>query len=981
MRQSDMTGVVARCAVAGALAVGLALSAVVPVLAQGRQTGTLRGAARDSSGAVLPGVTVEVTSDALQGARSTVTDLNGNYEILGLPNGRYEVSFNLESFAEVSNAVVVPLGGTVEANVSMQIGTVSETVDVVGVVPTPLSTTEISQNITSDEVQALPLGRDPFQIAELAPGLTTNTQNGGQFTIGGSFGYDNVILVDGVDIIDNVFADAENLFIEDAIEESQILTSGISAEYGRFSGGVINVVTKSGGNAFSGSFRANLNKPDWVEETPFEKAQGNERTGALADNSTYETTLGGPLLRDRLWFFYANRFENVSEDETLPVTGLAFERALENRRNQIKLTGTVSPGHTLEGSYLRNSTSETNVPFSFSIDPAAVVTERTPNDLWVATYRGAATSSLFLEGQVSRKRFGFRDQGGTSTDIRDSPFINPFRLGHYSAPFFDSTDPEDRDNRQVTGSATYFLSTDQGSHSIKGGFEHFQSSVTGGNSQSSTGFVFLADYVVDANGVPEVDAQGRLMPIFQPFGALYFNFFAQRGASVDVNTLSFYVNDNWQVNDHLSFNLGVRSETVSSSTADNVGEFDAGTVVPRLGVAYDPFGDGRFTLQSTYSHYSGKYTELQFSQSTNVLRPDEVDRLYTGPPGQGLDFAPGFDLDNYTITTFSDFPARNIRVDDDLQSPLTKELTVSAGGQLGASGYAKVTYINRRASDFIEDFFTLDGGTTQIVQDGVDFGAVTNRQIRNTDLLSRDYDAIEVQARYQVTSSFLVDGTYTGQIKNDGNFEGETRNRPSIASNAFDFPEITPAARYFPTGRLDEFQRHKLRLWGIYNLGLGRYGHVDVGGLWRVNSGLAYSLQSTGTGTFPAQQAVLDAAGYVSGPEPTSRNIFYADGRGSETFEGYGLFDLSVNYDIPIWESLSPWFKVEIFNLSNNDKQIAFDTTVQPDESGPVDALGIPTTFVEGASFGQATSPNHFPQYLPGVSGLRAFQLAFGVRF
>ena len=107
-------------------------------------------------------------------------------------------------------------------------------------------------------------------------------------------------------------------------------------------------------------------------------------------------------------------------------------------------------------------------------EPVTLVNPKTPNDLWVATYRGAVSSSLFIEGQVSRKEWGVRDRGGTSTNIVDSPFLSVQRgLGHYNAPFFDSADPEDRNNRQITASATYFLPTETGTHSIKGGFEHF----------------------------------------------------------------------------------------------------------------------------------------------------------------------------------------------------------------------------------------------------------------------------------------------------------------------------------------------------------------------------------------------------------------------------------------------------------------------------------------------------------------------------
>ena len=475
------------------LSLVLILSIGTQARAQGRQTGTLRGTAQDSTAAVLPGVTVTVTSDALQGSRTTVTDLNGNYEIIGLPPGQYTASFALQGFTSVDAPVTVPLGRMAEVNVSMQVGAVAEVIQVIAVVPTPLATTETSQNIIYDEINHLPMGRTVHLIAELAPGLTNNTPNLRQVAINGAFAYETVYLIDGVDINDNLFGSPNDLFIEDAIEETQVLTSGISAEYGRFAGGVINVVTKSGGNRFSGSFRTNLYRPDWTARTPFEKENDTERTGNLKDNTTYETTVGGPIVQDRLWFFYANRRERQALSETFDESGIAYVRGEKNDRNQIKFTGTLVPGHSLEGSYMRNTTAQDHRPsFGFSIDPATLISRTLPNDLWVATYRGAVTNRLFIEGQVSRREFGFRDSGGTSTDILDSPFITVTQgLGHFNAPYFAASDPEDRNNRQYTASATYLLPTNTGTHSIKGGFEHFQSTNTGGGSQTSTGSVFV----------------------------------------------------------------------------------------------------------------------------------------------------------------------------------------------------------------------------------------------------------------------------------------------------------------------------------------------------------------------------------------------------------------------------------------------------------------------------------------------------------
>ena len=335
----------------------LAIASGTVTHAQGRQTGTVRGTVRDVQGLAVPGVVVTVHSPALQGQRTARSGLRGGYEIPGLPPGVYTISFTMNGFTEVAEQAVVPLGGTALANVALEPATVSETVQVVAVIPSAIASTEISANITADNVDSLPIGRDIFKISELAPGVTGNASSAEQLTINGGFGYDNVFLIDGVDVNDNIFGTAHDLFIEDAIEETQVLTSGISAEYGRFTGGVVNTITKSGGNQFSGSFRTNLYKPNWTALTPFEKAAGQDgRSGELSDNTTYETTLGGPLVLDRLWFFYANRVERVADDQTFGVTGLGYARTTNNDRNQLKLTGTVAPGHVLEGSYMRNST-------------------------------------------------------------------------------------------------------------------------------------------------------------------------------------------------------------------------------------------------------------------------------------------------------------------------------------------------------------------------------------------------------------------------------------------------------------------------------------------------------------------------------------------------------------------------------------------------------------------------------------------------
>ena len=974
--------------IASGIGLALALALAADAAGQGRQTGTIRGAAVDSQGLSLPGVTVTVGSPSLQGTRTAVTDINGNYALPQLPPGGYSVVFEFSGFGAVEEIATVPLGGEVGVNAVMAPADVTETVQVMGVVPAEVHTTETASNIASDEVNALPMGRTPFAIAAIQPGLNTNTPNAGQLAINGSFAYDNVYLVDGVDTNDNLFGTSNALYVADAIEETQVLTSGISAEYGRFSGGVINVITKSGGNAFSGSWRTNYDKPTWEGLNPHEVENEVEREDVL--NQTHEVTLGGPIARDRLWFFSSFRRARITDSDSFGQTGISYSERDNNDRHQIKLTATLAPGHTLSGQYMRNQTARFASPtFGFSITPDTQNDATRPNDLFVTTYRGSVSRNVFAEAQVSQKRFGFRGGGGDQTAIGHSPFVTLTQeLGHYNAPYFDATDPADRNNLQVTGNVTWYRGTESlGSHNVKVGFESYRSTLTGGNSQSSTGYVFDADYKVDANGDP-VLVNNRLIPVFSTFESLIEHWIPSRGARVDISTTSFFLNDTWALNDHLSFNLGVRGELVSSAaTPGDITTVDTRAIVPRLAASYDPLGDGRYSIQTTYSHYSGKYSEAQFAENTNVGNPSLLYGYYIGPSHEcpGLPTAtaadcPGLDPANY-VTFLGRFPTQNVFTDERLNSPVTEEFTLSSGATLGTRGYFQTTYVRRRARSFVENYQDLTTGTTTLTDPatGDEYGTFTNKVYRNPgdlgddpDVLQRNYDGLQIETRYRLFDDLLLNGSWTIQLRNEGNFDGEGTNTPGASSVYGDWPEVTPADRFYPWGRLYDYQQHRARVWGIYTLGMESLGDLAIGGFWRYDSAENYSLASSSFRVTPEQQAMLDELGYVDGP--SSRTLYYSAGRGSELYKGSGRFDLSLHYDIPVWRSLRPWLKIEWYNLINNDKLLYFNTTVRPAADGPRDALGIPTTYIEGDRFGEATSAGDY-------RAARSFLVAWGFRF
>lgn len=944
-----------------------------PLHAQGVQTGTLTGRVESTDGLPLPEATVAVTSSALQGERSTTSDVNGVYVFRSLPPGRYNVRITRPNFSSSEQTVDVPLGATATLDAILPLAQLAETV-VVEAAPPPVTNPTAGTNIRSDEVNLLPVGRTPLLITELAPGLTNNTPNAGQVTISGGFGYDNVFLIDGVDVGDTLLGTINDVFIEEAIEEVQVLTSGISAEYGRFSGGVVNIITKSGGNSFAGSYRTTFTNPSWTEETPLEKGRGTKRRDKLS--TFHEVTLGGPIVRDRLWFFGAGRFENFSTSSSLPQTGIPFTSTRDNKRYEAKLTGAVRPGQTLQGTFVDNRVHRKGEPvLSFSVDPATFISPSTPNHLVVLTYNGALSSRMLATAQFSRKHFATEGVGGTSRNIVDSPFLTASApLLQYNAPHFDASDPEQRNNRQLTANLSYFLSSPRaGSHDFKGGIEQFTSTRIGANAQSSTSFVFISNFKTDAAGKPAFDANGRLIPRFVPGGSAVQRWLPTRGAQFDMTTTSLYFRDRWVASPHLTMDLGLRYEHAGSEATGTTQGVDTHTIVPRVGASYDLAADGQTVFQATYGRYAGKYNDQQFSRNTNVGNSDRYTTVYFGPPGEGRDFAPGFDVTTYRIVVAGAFPALNIRFDEDLSSSVTQEFTLAAGRTFGARSYGKLIYVQRNVLNFVEDFITIANGTAPIVIDGVTVGQLDNVVYRNSDEPRRKYKALEFLGSHSVRDRLLVSGQWTVQLENDGNFEGEAPNPTS--SPLGDYPEIIVAARSAPTGRLDDFQRHKIRIWANYSVPVGRFGTLDVAPLFRYNSALTYSLVATNVPLSAVQRA--RDPGYAGVP---AQLLFFGE-RGSQRFEGYGLFDLALTYSAPLWRTARPWIKFEALNLFNNQKLIAWDTAIAPDNAGPKDADGLPTEFIRGPRFGTATANSHFPRPRPGADGGRMLQFAVGLRF
>src|SRR5688500_17302398 len=289
--------------------------------------GTLSGRVTDQQGAAVPGVTVTVTNAQSGEPRVYVTDDNGQWVAPDLNPGRYNVAFELTGFARVErNDISVALGRAFELDAQMRVGQLTETVQVIAEAAPLVDTrsTLISHNVTAEEIDRLPKGRSFQSIALTAPSVNSGEVEGG-FQVNGASGAENSFTVDGVVTNSLINGQSRQNTVFEYLQEVQVKTSGISAEYGGALGGVISAVTKSGGNTVRGEghyyFEGSALSAAPVKRLILEPR--NEQTTFYTQDEEQPTrhqefggSVGGPIIRDRLFFFgsYSPRHE---KDERL----------------------------------------------------------------------------------------------------------------------------------------------------------------------------------------------------------------------------------------------------------------------------------------------------------------------------------------------------------------------------------------------------------------------------------------------------------------------------------------------------------------------------------------------------------------------------------------------------------------------------------------------------------------------------------------
>jgi outer membrane receptor protein involved in Fe transport len=959
--------------------------------AQGVGTTSSLSGTVTSDGNPLPGVTVTVQSPALQGTRTAVTGSGGGYNFASLPPGSYTVKYSLEGMQPISVHVQLQLAESSHKDIEMKVSAVSEAITVSAAAPAVLETTEVARNFTQKQISELPVRRNVRDTVLLAPGVNPNGPNQ-QIMISGGPSYDNLFLVNGVVVNENLRGQPHNLFIEDAIQETTIKTGSISAEYGRFTGGVVSTLTKAGGNTFSGSLRDSMTNPNWVSKTAYVgEADHPNKTSAI-----WEGTLGGYAIKDRLWFFGAGRhtkgapqngFNALVSSVAVPpnFTGISFLNTIDENRYEGKLTGNITDKHTAVGTYLNVKTTENNNFFAPIYDAASIVTQRQlPNSLKTAEYTGILTSNLNVEAAAAQKKFSFINSGGIYTDRLRGTWISDANA-RFNAPVFCGVcTPEARNNDSGSAKAHYYLNTKgMGNHDFVGGGELYKETRLVNNNQSASNFTassigtatFLAGdptpyaHFAAANGAP-CTASGNC-------GTIIYRPILLTSTGSHLNTKSVFVNDKWDITSRWNVNLGLRYDKNHAVDATGNLVSNDSAISPRFGALWDVKGNGHSRINVGFAKYVSKITDGNaggagnaagspaafqwayqgapinpFGQTTNLLSPQQV----LAQIFQWLDAhcdTKGQCGINSTDFLSSSYPGYTQRVEGSIKSPSVTEYTLGYGQQIGTNSFAKVDLIDRKWHNFYALAINQSTGQATAPNGTVNDLAVL---VNDDNSIKRTYRAAQLTFGW-AQHLWTAGGGYT-YSKLRGNDTSEADGTATSPLTPYDiyYPEYLNYANRLPVGYLTGDQTHRARLWAGYTMPT-HIGSFNFSAIQSAESGRAYSA----AGTIGIASCAKNADGtpncagtYVGAPtkpsyygqtpastNPTqlgATNTYFFSSRGALRTPSVFSTDLAVNYELPIGKAslFVQGQAINVFNESKVNNLVGgqFDTTILTARSG-----------------------------------------------
>ena len=890
----------------------------------GETTGTLVGDVHEDSGAPLPGVTVTVTGGA--GGKVASTGSDGRFVFPYLTPGRYALEAELAGFKTAEQAgLVIRLNERTEISLRLNLE-LAETMEVTGEVALlDTGSTTTGSNIPQELIASLPIARSFTATISLSPGVA-DAGVGGNPSISGASGLENTYIIDGVNITDPgygaagaysvKFGSMGSGFPPDIVQEVQVMTGGFEPEYGQALGGVVNVITKSGGNRFAGeafvywspeSLAGESRRVDFDESYVVNQSAAEGLDGGL--------NLGGPMVADRLFYFLAynrRRVETTFVNDPEAPQAAAFPFTTNVRTTDsyaLKANASLGSSHTVEfAAFGDPGSSALANQNGFGIDSPDPLGKQSTLEYGghneVLRWSGVFGSNLFVEAQAARASNGFEEMLGPDADrhaILDrtvSPEVRSGGLGGFDAGSRGT-------NLQYSVKGTNLW----GAHELRYGAQFEDIGYAGGFDISGPGFR-VSDGRQTTSGAVIGVYEGSVfdLPVEKVYAASAL--LSPPLASSTTEYLSLFAQDSWDVTPRLNLRFGVRWEE-QRIKGDRAGSEDVtfkDNWAPRLGLAYDYRGDGR---SKAFLHYGRYFEKIPNDLAVRALTPSSsvfslfYDAGLTRPiPGQEQLFeSEPFEIEGLGRST-SPYTARSQYTDEWVAGV---EQEVGSGFSLGAR------LIFRTVERVLEDIqVNLDLpcvpnylGGEQCVPPGMTTEAFLTSNgsyfITNVDghypgypKLEREYRALELTAQrryaggWQVLASYRyarLEGNYEGLFRRDNGQSG-----PNITSLA-DLAESPWIAYTFDKGPLPNDVEHAVKLFGSY--------HWDLG--W--SAGMAFNYASgrpiTELGAIPyydSQERLLSPRG--------------ARGRlGSIT-----TLDLRAEYDLRLGRGRTIALGVDVFN-------------------------------------------------------------------
>jgi hypothetical protein len=835
--------------VRSALILLLALSFAVAAVAQ---DGSLRGYVRDETGAALPGVTMTASSDVLMGgARTSVTDGTGYYRLINLPPGEYVVMAELSGFATFrQEGIQVRTGATFSVDVQMQISSVQETITVTAETPM-LEVARPSNvlNIEGEFVKEMPIQsrRNWSDFLELTPGVVARPFDDGSGRMV-YFGhatehFAHVSQLDGMTF--GSYNDFQITYIglpQDAVEDTSVKTGGVDAANPTGTGLVINVVTKSGGNNLAGSVAYTYQPFDWNGSN----VGSTGATPTTSETNQLDVTLGGPIQRDKVWFFGAFRYadlaagisrtaKNVADLNAFVPGFQSFDNVTESSQPFFKVTAQVNPSHQISGYYQKDRLFASGdreyhyTQYSTIYSTGGSIYSGKLSSVWGSNLTSQITVGYNNKQGSDAGTYEGRELSGPEIRIHRDAVANAGRLQGTGRLVSGGGRADGTENYQPASTAmiradfTQYKEGWGGSHEFQYGFFGApRSSYDLINNYINDGFILEEQEQIDPND----PSAGTI-----PFHRQYRSELSVQTRAARERDYGIYLQDSWKPHERLTISAGVRADFIKRH--DNLFDIDRmndTAIAPRFGFSYLVTKDARNVLRGSagriYEQVMGRDAVTLFGADARVELVDTYDFNGDG------------NFESRIVTPGVSASLGSNEIDPDLHQPWVDEFIVGFRKQFGGEFGLDIAAIDRSynhtyARIDVNGIYPENPGDPFVGFGRVDPARGILLQQTNNTWSTLDYFAIEITATKNLKNNFQLMAGVNRQwqsIQGDWNPTDPARfvQNGAFANNRLIYmprgnnednslpPPGGTTLTYGPT-----WQQYSIRAGGTYNAPLG----------------------------------------------------------------------------------------------------------------------------------------------------------------